>query len=176
MENKFLFFHPPSSKERHWNSSNAAVSLVWWNVDRVHWVSWPGDGLLPLHPPLIWLQTHPLIHSVMIQLSFIQVLWQDKKALLSLVGMPVYTSHGLWLVLRDLWASRSSVRAWTTTHRAPLTCCSALLRGVYLHVYLSPHPNPIFIKRTTSSFRDRLAGEETVMKILREGTSWLTSF
>lgn len=87
-----------------------------------------------------------------------------------------YINHGLWLVPRDLWARRMSVRAWTTTHRAPLTCCSALFRGIYLHLYLSPHQSPILIKMTISSYRDRLAGEESVMKILREETSWLTSF
>lgn len=169
---QILFLHPPSSKERHWNSSDAAVSLVWWTTDPVHWVSWPGDGLLPLHPPL-WYDGKLIHSSTLIQLIFIQVLWQDKKG-----GMPMYSSHGLWLVPRDLWASRSGVRAWTTTQqvRAPLTCCSVLLRGVYLHLYLSPHQSPILIKTTISSYRDRLAREESVMKILRERTSWFTSF
>lgn len=75
---QILFLHPPSSKERHWNSSDAAVSLVWWTTDPVHWVSWPGDGLLPLHPPL-WYDGKLIHSSTLIQLIFIQVLWQDKK-------------------------------------------------------------------------------------------------
>lgn len=77
--------------------------------------------------------------------------------------------HQLWS-LAGPQRPMGSVRAWTTTHRAPLTCCSALLRGVYLQLYLSPHQSPIFIKMTISSYRDRLAGEESVMKILREGS------
>lgn len=58
---------------------------------------------------LIWLQTHSLTNSstLITQLIFIQVLWQDKKALLSQVDTCMCTSHALWLVPRDLWASRS---------------------------------------------------------------------
>lgn len=87
-----FFFFPP--KERHQNGSNAAVSWLWWNTSPIHWVSWSGDSFLPRHPPLLY--ESKLIHQspVMIQLLFIQVPLQNKKALLLQGGTPSTPATG----------------------------------------------------------------------------------
>lgn len=155
MRSKYLFFFFISSKERQQNSSNATVSWLQWNTNPIHWVLWSVHGFLPLplHLPLLY--DSKLIHQspVMIQLIFIQVQLQNKKALLLLQGEPGPPHTGLLF-------------------RAALPCSGEF---IYIRIY---HPIQALSKSRLQYpvTEDRLAGEESAMKILQEGTSRLTSF
>lgn len=175
MEGKFLFSHTPSSKERHWNSSNAAMSLVWWNTDPIHRVSWPGmvcSLFMHLFDMTANSFTHQLIHSNNTAYLYPGTATRQKSPPFTGRHMHVHQPWSLAGPQRPLGKQeRCQSLDHHTQGSSSLLLCPAQ-GSLSTSVFITPS-NRILIKTTISSL---FAGEESVMKILWEGTSRLTSF